>query len=141
MLHIFCNENDVTNTNSELIDDKKSVGNKRRGRGDKSKSGRSLFKREFHTFRIGQKRSTMFFAQNVLRSDQQVEAISADKSDKGHVDETVEPPGIVESFVHCCKFLKTIIYTFLIFFFDMNIYREFQSQGILSKDEQVFLSY
>lgn len=42
----------------------------------------------------------MFFAQNVLWSNQNVKAIGAYESDNNHVDESIEPTGIVESLVH-----------------------------------------
>jgi hypothetical protein len=42
----------------------------------------------------------MFLAEDVLGSDENVEAIGADESDDDHADEPIEPAGVVESFVH-----------------------------------------
>jgi hypothetical protein len=42
----------------------------------------------------------VLLAEDVLGSDENVEAIGADESDDDHVDEAVEPAGVVEGFVH-----------------------------------------
>jgi hypothetical protein len=42
----------------------------------------------------------VFLAKNVLGSDEDVKAISANESDDDHVDKSVEPAGVVEGFVH-----------------------------------------
>lgn len=98
LLNVDGNENNVANANTKLIYDQKSVSDERCWRCNPPQPTWPLFKRKFHTLRIWQKRPAMLLAQSILRPDQYVKAISANEANDGHVDQSVEPTGIVE----CC---------------------------------------
>src|SRR4051812_16755939 len=100
-MNAFRNEHDVANAHAKLINDEKSVGDENSGGCDPSHNSGSLFKSQFHALRITQQWHSMLFAQHILRLYEDVEAISANETDKSHVDQSTQPTAVVKGFVHC----------------------------------------
>lgn len=100
LMDVFCNKNDVTNANTQLIYNKESVSDQNSRGSNPTDTIWPLFKCEFHTLGIRQKRSSMLFTQDVLRSHKNVETVGANKADKRHIDESTEPATVVKRLVH-----------------------------------------
>lgn len=99
-MNILRNKNNVTNANAQLVNDKKSVGDKNSWGRDPTHNTWPLFKSELHALGVREKRSAVLFAQDVLRSHQDVKAVGADEADQSHVYESTQPATVVEGLVH-----------------------------------------